>query len=486
MVKLDRITDGDCEIEFSGRSSGQEDCELEMRGIFNTGVEFAVTAKVTAKGLTAVVGNMITIKGGHRAVILLNIKTNTADYDADTGFIESDFESLLSRHIKNWQKAYNNCAIEIKLEDIEKYTDERLEALKSGADFTLPVLYFNFGRYLMLASAGNLPPQLQGIWSERLNPPWDCDFHLDINIQMNYWASEACGLSETTEPLFAFTERLIPTAKTAAKELYGCRGVCYPIQTDAWSISTPEAKGWAVWIGAAAWLALHFMEHYEYTGDLDFLKNRAYPYFKECAEFYEDYLFPGDDGKYVIAPSQSPENRIKNGGEPVSILYNCSSDIELCEMALSFAVKSAEILNIDAEKAELWKSLIEKLPEIKIGPEGELMEFPENFELPEPGHRHLSHLIGVFPGSIITAGKRPEQFKAAKRALELARIGRTVVGRHPHADQKHLAARLLRGADDCGEVVAHLCDRQPAQAVVGAELDDGDLRVLAREHAGDA
>lgn len=418
-VRLTRVEDPDCNIEYSGRSSAKDGCELEMRGVFNTGVEFKVAAKAIAKGMTVVIGDKIKIKGGHRAVILLNIRTNITDYDAETGFENDDFESLLREHIKNWSEAYDCCGIEIRAPGADRYTDERLSDFKAGGDVTLPILYFNFGRYLLLSSAGDLPPQLQGIWNDRLNPPWDSDFHLDVNLQMNYWPAEVCGLSQTTEPLFAFVERLIPSAKTAAKELYGCRGVCYPIQTDAWSISTPESRGWAVWIGAAAWLALHYMEHYEYTGDIGFLRDRAYPFLRECAEFYEDYLFPGEDGKYVIAPSQSPENRIKDGGEPVSILYNCTSDIEFCEMAFAFAVKAAETLNVDPDKVKIWKSYLEKLPEIGIGPEGELMEFPENFELPEPGHRHLSHLIAVFPGNTITRENRPELFAAAKRSLEL-------------------------------------------------------------------
>ena len=125
--------------------------------------------------------------------------------------------------------------------------------------------------------------------------------------------SEISGLSETTEALFSFAERLIPSSKIAARELFGCRGVFFPLQTDAWNISTPESHGWAVWIGAAAWLALHFMEHYEYTGDIEFLKNRAYPFFKECAEFYEDYLFLGEDGLYVISRASPRKIGLRTG-----------------------------------------------------------------------------------------------------------------------------------------------------------------------------
>lgn len=419
VIKLDRVQDKDCVLEFSGRSLGQDVSELEMRGIFYTGIDFTVTARVIACGKMAISGNHVNIKGGNRAVILLDIKTSISDYDSQIGFGECDFDVLLNEHIKNWQKAYNTCSVEIRSECINNYTGERIEMLKKGEDCTLPVLYFNYGRYLLLSSAGGLPPHLQGIWNDKLDPPWDSDFHLNINLQMNYWISEISGLSETTEALFSFAERLIPSSKIAARELFGCRGVFFPLQTDAWNISTPESHGWAVWIGAAAWLALHFMEHYEYTGDIEFLKNRAYPFFKECAEFYEDYLFLGEDGLYVISPSQSPENRFKDGGDPVSLCHNCASDIELCEMVLKFAITAAEILNIDAPKIKIWNNILEKLPKLKIGPDGELMEYPENFELPEPGHRHFAHLIGVFPARTITEEKCPELFEAARRALEL-------------------------------------------------------------------
>ena len=160
-----------------------------MHGVFKTGVEFTVSVMVYTKGKTSICDNVITVKGANKAVILLNIKTNISDYDSDVVFpdlTELDFDSLLLAHSKKWRELYDRCFIEPEIQDKSNFTDERLAVFKEGYDNTLPILYFNFGRYLTLASAGDLPPHLQGIWNERLDPPWDSDFHTDINLQMNY------------------------------------------------------------------------------------------------------------------------------------------------------------------------------------------------------------------------------------------------------------------------------------------------------------
>jgi alpha-L-fucosidase 2 len=215
-----------------------------------------------------------------------------------------------------------------------------------------------------------------------------------------------------------FIESFIPHAKKAAMDLYGCNGVWLPLQSDAWGKSTPESFGWSVWIGAAAWLAQHFWKHYEYNADKTFLKERAYPFFKEVVGFYEDYLQKDENGVYQIFPSQSPENRFLEAGEfPVSICISAAMDVQLAYDALTYAINSATILDVDLELIQRWKDLKDDLPPFKIGADGRLLEWNEEFEEAEPGHRHLSHLYGLYPGELFTKVNHELQYKAAKNSL---------------------------------------------------------------------
>jgi len=238
-------------------------------------------------------------------------------------------------------------------------------------------------------------------------------------LQMNYWIAEPAGMQRYVEALLRHIERYVPHARKAAKDLYGCRGVYYPIQTDAWGRSTPESHGWAVWIGAAAWLAQHVWWHYEYAPDLDFLRQRAYPFFKEVAAFYEDYLIEDDPGVLQIVPSQSPENRFVGGGDlPVSLGVSATMDVILARQALHYAIRSSELLGVDPEKRKQWQAMCERLPKLRIGRHGQLQEWNEDFEEVEPAHRHLSHLVGLFPGDALDPERTPDLWRAAEVSLE--------------------------------------------------------------------
>ena len=206
--------------------------------------------------------------------------------------------------------------------------------------------------------------------------------------------------------------------RKAARDLYGCRGIYLPIQTDAWGRSTPESYGWADWMGAAPWIAQHFWKHYLYTGNIEFLKDRAYPFFKEVALFYEDYLVEDDNGVMQIMPSQSPENRFEGTGcFPVSIGISSAMDVQLAYDAFGYAIKSAEILEIDRKCVAKWSRLQGKLPEFKIGNDGRLLEWDEEKVEIEPGHRHISHLYGLYPGDIFNEYSRTNQYKAAIKSF---------------------------------------------------------------------
>lgn len=260
---------------------------------------------------------------------------------------------------------------------------------------------------------------MQGKWNDSLIPPWNCDYHFDINLQMNYWMAEPAGMPECAETLIRYVRSFLDSGREAAERLYGCRGVYLPIQTDAWGVSTPEAYGWAVWIGAAPWIARHLWDHYRYSGDKEYLKNEAYEFFTAVAEFYEDYLQRDEQGVCQILPSQSPENAIPEAGcFPVLIDQSAAMDVQLCYDALTCAIRSAGILGVDPDKAARWKELRDHLPPFAIGSDGRLMEWQKEYAEREPGHRHLSHLYGLYPSDLFTPDTRPEQYAAAIRSLQ--------------------------------------------------------------------
>ena len=330
-------------------------------------------------------------------------------------------------HAAKFSKIMNGIKLELdEDESLNRLSvGERLNRIREGRrDNGITTLYFNFGRYLMMSSSinGDLPANLQGKWNDSINPPWECDYHFDINLQMNYWMSEPCNMPDCAEALLKYTESFYASGQEAAEMLYGCRGIYLPLQTDAWGISTSESFGWSAWIGAAPWIAQHFWQHYLYSGDIEFLRSRGYKFFKAVAEFYEDYLVEDENGVMQIMPSQSPENSFVEacGGSnmPVGICISSAMDVQLAYDALGYAAQTANILEVDEEKAKHWKRLQSMLPDFKIGADGRLLEWGGEFEEKEPGHRHLSHLYGVYPSDLFTAETRPEKYEAARKSLE--------------------------------------------------------------------
>lgn len=422
IVSLLRIKDEECELVH-----GAADTMLTMDGQFNGGIAFRVEASIYCDGEVEMQPASATLRQMREALIVVDIGTSAtgelpAAECARHALTTHDWQQLLNEHLAVYRRLYNTCSVQLGVAEPDVPTDERLTAARNGApDAGLPLLYFRYGRYLLLASTAmaQLPPNLQGKWNEELRPPWEADYHHDINLQMNYWAAEPGGQQFATEALFQHIERFVPHARKAARDLYGCAGVWFPIQTDAWGRSTPESYGWAVWIGAAAWLAQHMWWHYEYSQDKHFLRERAYPYFKEVAAFYQSYLVADEYGTLQIVPSQSPENRFTGGGDfPVSLGVSAAMDVELAQDALTWAVRSAQLLDVDAALVETWQSIMDRLPPLKVGRFGQLQEWNEDFEEVEPGHRHFSHLYALFPGDAIDPERTPDLWQAARISLE--------------------------------------------------------------------
>jgi alpha-L-fucosidase 2 len=423
---LSRIEDPDCTIGAWAREDG-----FGFKGRFPEVVNFTVEARLTVSPGTKLAPAMdaasVRIEGCSEAMIVLSIAVAddgsdpaakcAAQLDAAAG----TWDELLASHVAAHGRLYNRVSLDLGRARDDVPTDERLAALRAGSeDEALLALYFNMGRYLLIASSAGceLPANLQGKWNEELQPPWDADLHHDVNLQMNYWHAEACDLAECAGPLFDHVERFMPHGREVARKLYGCEGIYLPIQTDPRGRATPEAHGWDVWTGAAAWLAQHFWWRYEYSGDVAFLRERTYPLLKEVAAFYRTYLVRDPEGRLVPVPSQSPENRFVGGTDPVSLCVGATMDLELISDALTHAIWASEILGVDEGDREEWRRILEEIPPLRIGRHGQLQEWLEDYEEVEPGHRHISHLVALYPGDRITVEETPRLARAARVSLD--------------------------------------------------------------------
>lgn len=406
-------------------SISAEGGSLRLDGRIDGGIRFAVQASLLTDGRIRPEGDRLRITGATYIQCTLNAATSRQDLEqelSDCGC--GTYESVRAAHCKRFGELMGR--LDFYLPEQETLaalpTDERIRRVKEGGvDNGISRLYFDYGRYLLLSSSicGQLPANLQGKWNESLTPPWNCDYHFDINLQMNYWMAEPAAMPECAEALICYARSFLPSGREAARKLYGCRGVVLPIQSDAWGISSPESCGWAVWIGAAPWIARHLWDHYLYSGDVDYLRSEAYEFLSAVAEFYEDYLQKDENGVYQILPSQSPENSTADvGNYPVLLDQSCAMDVQLCFDALGYAIQAAEILGLDADRAARWRELRQQLPPFAIGADGRLMEWQKAYPEREPGHRHLSHLYGLYPSSLFTPDTRPEQYHAAARSLE--------------------------------------------------------------------
>ncbi len=335
------------------------------------------------------------------------------------------YDALLADHIAEHQRLFNRVELNLgQTAAINFPTDERLLAMQSGAvDPQLIALYYQFGRYLLISSSrpGCLPANLQGIWEGTLKPPWNADYHININIQMNYWPAELTGLSECHQPFFDFIDALRPRGRITAKEVYGCDGFVAHHTTDAWHFTDPIGKPiYGMWQMGVAWSAQHVWEHYLFTGDTAFLRHKAYPIMKEAAEFLVDFLIQDPNSGYLVTgPSTSPENRFKTkDGQVAHLNMGTTMDTEITYDLFSNCIDAARVLGTDQQFASTLQKLREQLPPLSIGTDGRLMEWREEFEEPEPGHRHISHLYALHPGRQITLQHTPELAAAARNTID--------------------------------------------------------------------
>lgn len=346
--------------------------------------------------------------------------------------LKLSYNNLKKKHLDDFQKYFNRVSLDLSenktdANQLSLPSDERLKAYSKGvSDPQLEQLFYQYGRYLLISSSrsGGRPANLQGIWNKELRAPWSSNYTININTQMNYWLAEQTNLSEMHEPLLDWITDLSKSGRIAASEYYKARGWVAHHNSDIWGLSNAVgnkgdgAPTWANWYMGGTWLCQHLWEHYSYTGNKEFLREKAYPVMKEAALFCFDWLIE-KDGFLVTAPSTSPENEFRVNGKNYGVTVASTMDMSICRDLFTNLIEASKVLNIDADFRD---QLIEKRAKLlppKIGSKGQLMEWNEEYEEATPHQRHVSHLFGLHPGHEISPLKTPELAEAAKKTLEI-------------------------------------------------------------------
>ncbi len=411
------------------------------------GLPFEARAAVRTDGVVATDGERVSVRDASRLTVYLAAETGFAGYrvepdaaamtkrceDRLRAVCASDYESIRERHVREHGAMFGRVSFTLtapgsdspEAGEVEKLpTDRRLLRYREGhRDLGLETLYYQYGRYLLMASSrpGSQPANLQGIWNPHVQPPWHSDYTVNINTQMNYWHAESANLSECHDPLFDMLDELSMSGERTARIHYGCRGWTAHHNVDLWRMSTPTGGRamWAFWPLGGAWLVRHLWERYLYDGDVRFLRERAYPIMKGAALFCLDWLVEGPDGMLVTNPSTSPENEfLTPEGERCSVTMASTMDIALIRELFGNCLKALRVLGDAGEEAFAVElaAAISRLPAYRIGKHGQIQEWLEDFVEAEPGHRHVSHLYGLYPGNQIHEGT-PELFAAAAATL---------------------------------------------------------------------
>lgn len=389
---------------------------------------FSVQA-MSSSGHVKTIGDNLLIEHSESALLILtaatgqNCKATTLQQIEQTSSVSWD--ELKQTHIQDHRQYFDRMDLQLASDETlnDLPTGERLKRYAEGvADPGLEELYFHFGRYLLIAGSrpGTLPLTLQGLWNQDFSAAFGAKYTININLQMNYWPVEVCGLSELHQPLFDLLENMHANACRAAKEMYGCRGAMAHHNTDNTFDVLPTDRNIqaSYWIMGFAWLALHIWEHYLFTQDVEFLKKYTY-LLKDAALFFVDFLVEAPNGTLVTCPTSSPENTyIHPSGQKGNLCAGTSMDFQIIRELFAACKQADKLLGNSDEFAQQLEVIEAKLPPISIGKHGQIMEWPEDYEEVEPGHRHVSQLFALHPGSQISRHRTPELAEAAGKTLE--------------------------------------------------------------------
>ena len=417
-------------------------CSDNMCGEGGEDMAFGAKLKIKTDGEISADHNTVTVIDATYLTVFSAFETN---YDANKFTIDeaidfksklnktidnlfnTDYEAIKENHVSSHKKIFENVQFTLEESEFSSLpTNQRLKELRwDEYDPDLFALYYNFGRYLLLESSGKnarLPANLQGIWCHDFNPPWGSDFHTNINLQMNYWPAESANLSETTAPFIHFMKMISSFGSETAKELFGARGWVVNHTTDAFGrTGVHDSVDCGFFPMAGPWLCLNLWEHYEYTNSKEYLEE-IYPILKGSCEFIEDYLTENEKGQLITSPSNSPENEfyfIDSQGKKQESMFTegATIDFQIIYALFTRTAHACKVLGVDEDFSKTLFKVLDKLPPMEISERyGTIREWIKDYEETEPGHRHISHLFGLFPGDQINEGD-PEIYEAAKRTI---------------------------------------------------------------------
>jgi len=405
-------------------------------GTDGNGMQYIANAKVKLTGGTvAADGNKLVIKNATSAIIYLSATTDFRDASYKTRMaqnltasMQKPYDQLKKEHIAKFQKLFNRVTVDLGKTDDTETTDQRLISFHANPDQDklLPVLFYQYGRYLSICSTrvGLLPPNLQGLWANQTHTPWNGDYHLDVNVQMNHFPVEVSNLSELNLPLVELVRGLIKPGERTAKAYYNAEGWVAHVITNVWGWTEPgESASWGITKAGSGWLCSNLWDHYAFSSDKAYLKS-IYPILKGSAQFYNSILVKDPKSGYMVTiPSSSPENSFMmpdGSGRHASICIGATIDNQIMRELFANVIEASETLGIDADfRAQLKKRLAEIPPAGIISKDGRIQEWLEDYAETEPTHRHVSHLYGIYPASEITADGTPQLAEAARKTLNV-------------------------------------------------------------------
>ncbi|WP_432663337.1 glycoside hydrolase family 95 protein [Wukongibacter baidiensis] len=410
------------------------------------GIRFQFSLSVSSTdGKAYIKDQMLWVEDASEVICLITSATSFNGFDKDPvkdgkdyklickkiidNMLELDYQTLFNEHLEDYQNLFKSVDVSFNGKEISDIPiDKRLKEFDGRVDTDMVELMFHYGRYLKIISSrpGTQPTHLQGLWNSGRRPYWASNYTININTQMNYWLAESTNLSECHEPLFKMIEELSDTGRALA-EVYGCKGWAVHHNVDLWRNTNPRGETdpkpgkcrHSFWPMGGPWLCQHLWERYAYTLDEDFLRERAYPLMKGASEFVLDWLVEDEKGQLVTAPSTSPENMFLTPDEKMSCSVSVATtmDMGIIRDLFENLVKACDILKIDDDYKMTLLSVLKKLPAYKIGRHGQIQEWLEDFEEKTPGHKHQSHLFGLYPGKQISHFKTPELAEASKKSL---------------------------------------------------------------------
>lgn len=402
-------------------------------GTDGEGVQFAARLRIMLRGGTMTVeSGTLQVKNADAAILFITAAT---DYQGFAGrnlrnpvtatkadmlkLTRRTWHTLVAAHEADYRKYFDRVSLDLGPGRDDLPTHKRL----GTDDPALAALYFQYGRYLLISSSrpGGFPANLQGVWAEELETPWNSDWHLDVNVQMNYWPAESGALGDLHTPLFALIESLVEPGSRTAKAYYNARGWVAHVVTNPWGFTSPgESASWGATTSGSAWLCQHLWDHYLFTLDKAFLR-KAYPVMRGSARFYADMLIEEPSHRWLVtAPANSPENAFQlPDGKRAHVCMGPAVDMQLLRYLFAACADAAKILGIDAEFRQELETKRTRLAPTRVSSDGRIMEWLEEYPEPEPHHRHVSHLWGLYPGTEITPQESPELANAARRSLDV-------------------------------------------------------------------